>query len=63
MPLVSQAQWRKFASLVASGDMKKSVFDEWTKASKPFHELPDRVKPAKAPAAKQHPLQPLKSRR
>lgn len=51
MPFKSEAQRRKFASLVKEGKMKQSVFDEWNNATK--GDLPERVKTKKPSTIKE----------
>ena len=46
MPYKSNAQRRKFHSLLEKNEISKSVVDEWDKASK-GKKLPERVKPKK----------------
>lgn len=46
MPFKSQAQRRKFGSLVAQGKMSQGTFDEWNSATGTT-KLPERVGPAK----------------
>jgi hypothetical protein len=48
MPFKSKAQIGKFAAMVKDGTMKKEIFDEWMKATKNPHKLPERLsKPIK----------------
>jgi hypothetical protein len=44
MPFVSQAQEKKFRELVATKQMKQSVYDEWLKATPDLKKLPIRLK-------------------
>jgi hypothetical protein len=44
MPYKSNAQRRKFHSLLEKNEISKTVVDEWDKASK-GKKLPERVKP------------------
>jgi hypothetical protein len=46
MPYKSNAQRRKFHSLLERHEISKAVVDEWDKASK-GKKLPERVKPKK----------------
>jgi hypothetical protein len=46
MPYKSNAQRRKFHSLLEKNEISKTVVDEWDKASK-GKKLPERVKPNK----------------
>jgi hypothetical protein len=46
MPYKSNAQRRKFHSLLERHEISKTVVDEWDKASK-GKKLPERVKPKK----------------
>jgi hypothetical protein len=47
MPYKSNAQRRKFHSLLERHEISKAVVDEWDKASK-GKKLPEKVKPKKA---------------
>lgn len=46
MPYKSDAQRRKFHSLLDKGEISKTVVDEWDRATK-GKKLPERVKPKK----------------
>ncbi len=46
MPFKSQAQRRKFAEMVKTGEISQSTFDEWNKSTGK-KKLPERVSSAK----------------
>lgn len=61
-PYKSDAQRKKFHAMLEKGEIKKSVVDEYDKASAGM-KLPERVGPKKAPPSKKQPVKSIQQLR
>lgn len=57
MPFKSHAHREHCRKLVSEGKVSQEQFDKWSEGTAPDNELPDRVRPKRAPA------RPLRKRR